>query len=135
MGIGLHPLACRGRTLGGSSAVNFFAWNKPPADHIDGASSLQSHHRIGAHRVRIFVDLERLGNPGWNWANFQKYIARAEGYDASSSPIFFLRRQQRRFVPPTPEEIKEHELIGAENWKLGENGMCTLLHACHPMRR
>lgn len=79
----------RGRTLGGSSAVNFFAWNKPPADHID--------------------DFERLGNPGWNWANFQKYIARAEG-----------------FVPPTPEEIKEHELIGAENWKLGEEGPIDL---------
>ncbi|ETW76893.1 GMC oxidoreductase 10 [Heterobasidion irregulare TC 32-1] len=78
-----------GRTLGGSSAVNFFAWNKPPADHID--------------------DLERLGNPGWNWANLQKYIARAEG-----------------FVPPTPEEIKEHELIGAENWKLREKGPIDL---------
>lgn len=25
------------------------------------------------------IDIERLGNPGWNWNNFEKYIQRTEG--------------------------------------------------------
>ena len=27
----------------------------------------------------IRLDFEKLGNPGWNWKNFEKYAARAEG--------------------------------------------------------
>lgn len=79
----------RGRTLGGSSALNFFAYCKPPAQEID--------------------DFERLGNPGWNWANFQKYSAKAEGY-----------------IPPSEEQIKEQEL-NVDNWKLGTEGPIKLI--------
>ncbi|GJE87487.1 GMC family oxidoreductase [Phanerochaete sordida] len=50
----------RGRGLGGSSAMNFLVWTKPPADEID--------------------DWERLGNPGWNWKNYQKYVHKAERF-------------------------------------------------------
>lgn len=25
-----------------------------------------------------YTDFERLGNPGWNWKNFQKYLAKTE---------------------------------------------------------
>ncbi|TFK47573.1 alcohol oxidase [Heliocybe sulcata] len=48
----------RGKGLGGSSGINFLCWTKPPADEID--------------------DWERLGNPGWNWKNYQKYALRTE---------------------------------------------------------
>ncbi|KAJ7587562.1 alcohol oxidase [Mycena floridula] len=42
-----------GKGLGGSSKINFGTWNVPPADDID--------------------NWEKLGNPGWNFKNFEKY--------------------------------------------------------------
>ncbi|TCD63183.1 hypothetical protein EIP91_005880 [Steccherinum ochraceum] len=54
----------RGKGLGGSSAMNFYAWVKPPAADIN------------AH--------EELGNPGWNWDSYQKYTCRSETYTAPS---------------------------------------------------
>ena len=45
--------------------MNFYCWVKPPATDID-----------------IF---ERLGNPGWNWADYQKYMQRVERYGLHSS--------------------------------------------------
>ncbi|KDR78170.1 hypothetical protein GALMADRAFT_224541 [Galerina marginata CBS 339.88] len=50
----------RGKGLGGSSAINFYVWIKPPAADIDA--------------------LEKLGNPGWNWANYEKYSKKAETF-------------------------------------------------------
>ncbi|KZT32740.1 alcohol oxidase [Sistotremastrum suecicum HHB10207 ss-3] len=50
----------RGRTLGGSSAINFLCWTKPPLQDID--------------------DIERLGNPGWGWESYEKYLKRAERF-------------------------------------------------------
>ncbi|KAJ3533637.1 hypothetical protein NM688_g7255 [Phlebia brevispora] len=46
-----------GRGLGGSSAINFMVYTKPPANELD--------------------DIERLGNPGWNWTNLQHYMNKA----------------------------------------------------------
>ncbi|EIW80025.1 alcohol oxidase [Coniophora puteana RWD-64-598 SS2] len=50
----------RGNVLGGSSAINFYLWTKPPKADID--------------------DWEQLGNPGWNWKSFQKHVQEIEGY-------------------------------------------------------
>ncbi|EEB98586.1 hypothetical protein MPER_01880, partial [Moniliophthora perniciosa FA553] len=44
----------RGKSLGGSSAINFSAWTVPPKSDID--------------------DWERLCNRGWNWENYEKHI-------------------------------------------------------------
>ncbi|EKM59948.1 uncharacterized protein PHACADRAFT_206165 [Phanerochaete carnosa HHB-10118-sp] len=74
----------RGRGLGGSSSINFKNWSKPPADEID--------------------DWERLGNPGWNWKNFQKYVQRAE-----------------RFVEPAAE-LREKANIPLHEGDLGTKG-------------
>ncbi|KAI9068482.1 GMC oxidoreductase [Trametes sanguinea] len=74
----------RGRGLGGSSGINFHCWIKPPASEID--------------------DIERLGNPGWNWKNFEKYIKRTE-----------------RFTPPS-EEIQKTLNMNFDNWELGTDG-------------
>ncbi|EKM52126.1 uncharacterized protein PHACADRAFT_212710 [Phanerochaete carnosa HHB-10118-sp] len=68
----------RGRGLGGSSGINFLIWTKPPADEIN--------------------DIERLGNPGWNWKNFQKYSQKVE-----------------RFIEPAPEQKQRFGLPGYEN--------------------
>ncbi|TFY63799.1 hypothetical protein EVJ58_g3033 [Rhodofomes roseus] len=54
----------RGKGLGGSSAINFYAWIKPPAADVDA--------------------WEELGNPGWNWKAYTKYTLRAEGFTAAS---------------------------------------------------
>ncbi|KAF8872796.1 GMC oxidoreductase [Gymnopilus junonius] len=48
----------RGKGLGGTSAVNFSFWSKPPATDID--------------------NFEKLGNPGWNWAEYKKYSNKSE---------------------------------------------------------
>ncbi|KAF9259119.1 alcohol oxidase [Marasmius fiardii PR-910] len=50
----------RGKSLGGSSAMNFSAWTLPPKQDID--------------------DWERLGNKGWNWENLSKYHDKAVKY-------------------------------------------------------
>ncbi|KAF4591026.1 hypothetical protein EYR40_009624 [Pleurotus pulmonarius] len=49
-----------GKGLGGSSAINFMCWTKPPAGDID--------------------DLEKLGNVGWNWDTYDKYLKKAENF-------------------------------------------------------
>ncbi|KAI0030336.1 GMC oxidoreductase [Vararia minispora EC-137] len=50
----------RGKGLGGSSAVNFYNWERPSkAD------------------VNIW---EELGNPGWNWKNFLRYSMKSEKF-------------------------------------------------------
>ncbi|KAF8519998.1 GMC oxidoreductase [Hysterangium stoloniferum] len=50
----------RGKGLGGSSFLNFFAWIKPPAADVDA--------------------IEKLGNPGWNWESFFKYSKKSETF-------------------------------------------------------
>ncbi|EPT01735.1 hypothetical protein FOMPIDRAFT_1119678 [Fomitopsis schrenkii] len=54
----------RGKGLGGSSAMNFYLWSKPPAADVNA--------------------WEELGNPGWNWEAFQKYTLRAENFTQAS---------------------------------------------------
>ncbi|KAJ7635367.1 GMC oxidoreductase [Roridomyces roridus] len=56
----------RGKGLGGSSALNFYAWTKPPAEDVDA--------------------IEKLGNPGWNWAEYIKYSKRSETFHPPTSP-------------------------------------------------
>ncbi|KAI0089317.1 hypothetical protein BDY19DRAFT_945207 [Irpex rosettiformis] len=74
----------RGRGLGGSSGMNFNVWQRPPSDELD--------------------DWERLGNPGWNWANVHKYIKKAEG-----------------FVEP-PAATQDILNIPCKNWDVGREG-------------
>ncbi|TCD63782.1 hypothetical protein EIP91_004965 [Steccherinum ochraceum] len=50
----------RGKGLGGSSAMNFYAWIKPPAADVNA--------------------FEELGNPGWNWESYKKYTTRSEHF-------------------------------------------------------
>ncbi|PBK94871.1 alcohol oxidase [Armillaria gallica] len=50
----------RGKGLGGSSAMNFGIWSKPPREDIN--------------------DWERLGNHGWNWETYEKYCDKAASY-------------------------------------------------------
>jgi len=49
-----------GNGLGGSSAHNFFAWQRPPANDIDAWS--------------------KLWNEGWNWELFNRYMRKAENF-------------------------------------------------------
>ncbi|KAI0347718.1 alcohol oxidase [Trametopsis cervina] len=49
-----------GKLLGGSSGINFLCWLKPSRGDLD--------------------DFEALGNPGWNWKNYHKYITQLEGF-------------------------------------------------------
>jgi hypothetical protein len=40
--------------------MNFYVWSKPPARDMD--------------------NVEKLGNPGWNWENFFKYSKLSETF-------------------------------------------------------
>lgn len=52
--------------------MNLMVWHKPPKEEMDGKStSTVRHERTFTDG---FVDIERLGNPGWNWENYQKGI-------------------------------------------------------------
>ncbi|KAA1477085.1 GMC oxidoreductase [Dentipellis sp. KUC8613] len=62
----------RGKGLGGSSAMNFYVWNKPPAEDVDA---------IG-----------ELGNPGWNWDRFVEYSKKAETFHPPSKEVATARR-------------------------------------------
>ncbi|PPQ82754.1 hypothetical protein CVT25_009225 [Psilocybe cyanescens] len=57
----------RGKGLGGSSAMNFYAWTRPPAKDIDA--------------------IEQLGNPGWNWEDFEKYSKKSETFHPPRSEV------------------------------------------------
>ncbi|KAF8466292.1 GMC oxidoreductase [Gautieria morchelliformis] len=52
----------RGKGLGGSSGLNFACWvSTPPAADMDA--------------------IEMLGNPGWGWESFSKYVRRSETFN------------------------------------------------------
>ncbi|KAI0070191.1 GMC oxidoreductase [Panus rudis PR-1116 ss-1] len=55
---GLQIHFFRGKGLGGTSAMNCMAWLKPHKEEIDA--------------------IEALGNPGWNWDNFERYSKKSE---------------------------------------------------------
>ncbi|KDQ20124.1 hypothetical protein BOTBODRAFT_51464 [Botryobasidium botryosum FD-172 SS1] len=50
----------RGKGLGGTSAMNFSLYMRPPTFDIDA--------------------IERLGNPGWNWKRYLQYSKKAETF-------------------------------------------------------
>ncbi|KAF7977296.1 hypothetical protein HWV62_4267 [Athelia sp. TMB] len=57
----------RGKTIGGSTALNFMAWGRPASGEIDA--------------------VEALGNPGWSWSNLFKYIKKAETFQ-TPDPVY-----------------------------------------------
>ncbi|KAK1219629.1 hypothetical protein PQX77_017641 [Marasmius sp. AFHP31] len=73
----------RGKSLGGSSAMNFSGWSVPPQEDIN--------------------DWERLGNPGWNWNTYQKYHDKAVTY----VPLEVSTRPDLEFLK-TVWDIKNH---------------------------
>ncbi|KZT50999.1 GMC oxidoreductase [Calocera cornea HHB12733] len=62
----------RGKGLGGSSATNFMAYIRPPAEDVDA--------------------WEKLGNPGWNWSNYLKYSKRGERFTAPTEELATIYR-------------------------------------------
>ncbi|TFY69098.1 hypothetical protein EVJ58_g605 [Rhodofomes roseus] len=52
----------RGKGLGGSSSMNLLLWTRPQREDIDA--------------------LEKLGNPGWNWETFYRYMKKSESFIA-----------------------------------------------------
>ncbi|KIJ48404.1 GMC oxidoreductase [Sphaerobolus stellatus SS14] len=54
----------RGKGLGGSSNMNAMMWTRPGKEEIDASR----------------LAWEQLGNPGWNYDNFIKYVKRAENF-------------------------------------------------------
>lgn len=71
---------------GGTSALNYYVWMKPPAADVDA--------------------FEALGNPGWNWADFDKYSKKTERFRFNKKfhvNINSLLAYVRSFHVPTKE--------------------------------
>ncbi|KAF8828716.1 hypothetical protein HHX47_DHR3000393 [Lentinula edodes] len=80
----------RGKGLGGTSAMNFSVWTFPPKEDID--------------------NWEKLGNPGWNWANFEKHTTRAITYTPLESTTTSLSVEAFNVW----DANKPHGEVGAE---------------------
>ena len=52
-------------------------WQKPPREEIDGEYRTVSPPYTSTYKI-YNADLERLGNPGWNWDNYHKYCHKVE---------------------------------------------------------
>jgi hypothetical protein len=123
-----YKLECSGKGLGGSSAINFMCWTRPPAKEIDGASPALLSARSLA--LILLLDIERLGNPGWNWETLDKSLKQLEKY-ALHFPSLKLTHDEcseRRYVAPDPEVVKEHGL-GVEGWSHRTEGT-SLYQSC-----
>ena len=70
------PIMTRGRSLGGTSCINFMIWNHPERSTIDG--KLKYVKSADAIDDTWFTGFEALGNPGWNWAKVHKYLKKVE---------------------------------------------------------
>ncbi|KAL4261427.1 GMC oxidoreductase family protein [Pleurotus pulmonarius] len=79
-----------GRGLGGSSATNYLCWTKPPIEDID--------------------DFERLGNPGWNWKNHEKYLDKVEN-----------------FIHVSPD-VQAARGLDLKTWKCSQEGLLKIAH-------
>ncbi|KZT25856.1 GMC oxidoreductase [Neolentinus lepideus HHB14362 ss-1] len=79
-----------GKGLGGSSCMNFLAYNRPTREDIDA--------------------YETLGNPGWNWESFEKYCKRSERYDADELYPRSVSTESTawRFIPGRPEALSKY---------------------------
>ncbi|KJA22152.1 GMC oxidoreductase [Hypholoma sublateritium FD-334 SS-4] len=60
----------RGKTLGGSSAINFLQFHLPSKSDIEGNRFTLSEFAIIQTQLAAF---EELGNPNWNWNVLKKY--------------------------------------------------------------
>lgn len=68
----------RGKSLGGSSALNFLTWNRPQREDIEGWSKLCGRHGRSPDMLSQHPAIGKLGNKGWTWDLFYKYAKRIE---------------------------------------------------------
>ena len=67
----------RGRSLGGTSCINFMIWNHPERSIIDGEYIAVALFSV-ADDTHVRAGFETLGNPGWNWARVHHYLKKIE---------------------------------------------------------
>ena len=93
----MHPgrtltCACSGKGLGGSSSINFLFWTRPQKEEIDSErlSLRRTYRRYQCSRM--FLAMELLGNPGWNWERFYEASKRSESCVAPLAFVVVLDR-------------------------------------------
>ncbi|KAI0687618.1 GMC oxidoreductase [Cytidiella melzeri] len=81
----------RGKGLGGSSAINFMGWFRPPGQDIN--------------------DWEKLGNPNWNFSNYLDRVVRVEGLDVESGEGF-VDTKEWKVGRSGPIKVSYPEVLG-----------------------
>ena len=69
----------------------------------------------------LSTDIERLGNPGWNWKNLDASMKKLEGYACFSRLCFLRYSWPYRYIAPT-KEIAEKQGLKVETWNHGTSG-------------
>jgi hypothetical protein len=90
--------------------VNFLGWFRPPSRDIDGEAhaTTTADSQLSDSLFLLYLDLEKLGNPGWNWDSYIERVNRTEG-----------------LVDP-PKEHAERNSIDTRDWKFGRDGPVKL---------
>lgn len=71
-------------------------------------------------------DLERLGNPGWNWSMFERLQQKVERYVVMKvMSLLPLELTVLRFVTPS-KEVQAKLKIDFDSWTLGRDGSSIL---------
>ena len=110
-----------GKGLGGSSCVNFYLWTRPEREDMNGASIVNVAASYAVHLTPCTAAWERLGNPGWNWENFQRYSRKVERYVCRSLFKQLANYILKRFVEPPLEDKKRYDLSLHES-DIGRDG-------------
>jgi choline dehydrogenase-like flavoprotein len=80
-----------GKTLGGSSAINFFIYHRPDKSDIDGIYISNKYWHNMLTCLEIQTAFEELGNQGWNWELLKKYYMKAEKFISPKAKTEVMR--------------------------------------------
>lgn len=90
--------------------MNAMIYTKPGREEMDGLWYIGTLIQPYSYTTISTIALETLGNPGWNWESYQRYVKRAERMCA---PEVGIPDQEYRDLY-NPDSV-------------GHDGMCLLL--------
>lgn len=75
---------------------------------VRSRTTITADARLSASLFLLYLDLEKLGNPGWKWDSYIERVNRTEG-----------------LIDP-PKDYAERNSIDTRDWKFGRDGPVKL---------